>query len=106
MAHHHVSAVFDCDRCSIDRLVLLSLAMRADDAGQCPTSIADIARDTGLARRTVQMHLGALIRARLVERFWVPGQAPVVRLRLAASPIDPVAPPRDPQPAATNPSQG
>jgi DNA-binding IclR family transcriptional regulator len=76
MAHHHVSAIFDSDRCSIDKLVLLSLAMRADDAGQSTTSIADIARDTGLARRTVQMHLGALIRAKLVERFWLSAQAP------------------------------
>lgn len=105
MANQHVSAIFNSDRCSIDKLILLSLARRADDEGQCTMSIGDIARDIGLARRTVQVHLGALLRAHVVERFWLSAQRPVIRLDVGAALSGPVASTRSQRPGLINPSR-
>jgi hypothetical protein len=54
----HMDAAFACpDLAALERLVLLSLARHADDAGVCWPSVARLARMTGLSARRVQYAL-------------------------------------------------
>ena len=86
MAYEHFIHVRDLDRPYLQKLILFALAARADDGGQCAVSIDGLGADTGLARRTVQLHLQALLTAQLVSREVRPGRTPLVRLHLPTQP--------------------
>lgn len=82
MAYEHVVDVRNLDRPYMQKLILFAIAARADDDGRCAVSIEGLHVDTGLARRTVQVHLQTLLSAELVSREVRPGQTPLVRLHL------------------------
>ncbi|HEX8013125.1 MAG TPA: helix-turn-helix domain-containing protein [Casimicrobiaceae bacterium] len=66
----------------IPKLILYALATRADAEGICWPSIRTLCHDTGLARRTVQMHLQKLISDQLVIREARIGGPSVLRLNI------------------------
>ena len=75
--------VRDLDVPPIPKLILYALATRADAEGVCWPSIRTLCHDTGLARRTVQMHLQKLISDELVLREVRIGGPSVLRLNIA-----------------------
>lgn len=64
--------------------MLYALASRANEKGECWPSIATLCRDTGLAKRTVQLHLRQLVDQQLVVRKERRGRATLFRLTLDA----------------------
>ena len=64
----YVRLVRDLRAPPIPKLIFYALAARADADGICWPSIRTLCDDTGLARRTVQMHLQKLIQDHLVVR--------------------------------------
>lgn len=54
---------------SAQKLVLLSLADRADEDGQCWPSIARLCRDTGFCRATLFLHIKALIEQNIIQKI-------------------------------------
>src|SRR3954454_5725222 len=82
MAYEHFVHARNLDRPYMQKLILFAIAARANEGGECAVSIDGLHVDTGLARRTVQLHLQALLAAQLVSREVRPGQTPRVRLPL------------------------
>jgi hypothetical protein len=80
MAWSHVQAVRELDLPPIPRLLMVMLALRANEDGVCWPSIAKLRADTGLARRTVQLHLRRFCDQQLIEREERLGRVPCVRL--------------------------
>jgi len=70
----------------IPKLILYALATRADAEGVCWPSIRTLCHDTGLARRTVQIHLQQIIQDRLILCEAQSGQRNVYRLNVEAWP--------------------
>ena len=66
------------------KLILFALAARADANGICWPSIRTLCDDTGLVRRTIQMHLQTLTQDRVVVREARSGRANVFRLNIPA----------------------
>lgn len=79
----------------IPKLIFYALATRADAKGICWPSIRTLCHDTGLARRTVQIHLQQIIQDRLVFCEARSGQASVYRLNVEAWPSTTCARARD-----------
>jgi hypothetical protein len=94
MAWSHVQAVRELALPPIPRLLMLMLALRANEDGICWPSIAKLCRDTGLARRTVQLHLARFRDQRLIVREERPGRVPCIRLLIGVcstgAPMTPV----------------
>jgi len=70
----------------IPKLILYALATRADADGICWPSIRTLCDDTGLARRTIQMHLQKLMHDQLLVRAARAGRPSVLRLNILAAP--------------------
>jgi DNA-binding transcriptional MocR family regulator len=82
MAWQHIHIVRQLELPHIDKLILFALASRVDETGQCWPSIETLRKDTGLAHRTVQYHLGALVDRGIVVREERRGATTILRLRL------------------------
>jgi DNA-binding transcriptional ArsR family regulator len=82
MAWEHVNLVRQTPLQYIAKLILFALASRVDDEGKCWPSIDTICRDTGLKRRTTQLHLKGLVERGYVIRHERPGRTPLLRLSL------------------------
>lgn len=67
------------------KLILFALAARADANGICWPSIRTLCDDTGLVRRTVQVHLQKLTQDRVVVREARTGRPNVFRLNIPMS---------------------
>jgi DNA-binding transcriptional MocR family regulator len=81
-AWQHIELVRDLALQPTSKLILFALATRADDGGRCWPSIRKLCQDTGLARRTVQLHLGQLAASGAVVREARSGRANGLRLEL------------------------
>lgn len=103
-AINHVVSILPDEISSTQRLVLLVMANRANEAGECHPSVALLTRETSLSERAVQNALRELKAAgRLAMRGWR-GQTPVYVLTFAAgavatAPPAPDAPPHEMHPA-------
>lgn len=82
MAWHHIELVRDLALRPTSKLILFALATRADDEGRCWPSIRKICQDTGLARRTVPLHLDQLAASGAVVREARSGRANGLQLAL------------------------
>jgi DNA-binding transcriptional MocR family regulator len=82
VAWKHIELVRDLALQPTSKLILFALATRADDEGRCWPSIRKLCQDTGLARRTVQLHLGQLATSGAVVREARSGRANGLRLEL------------------------
>ena len=82
MAWEHINLVRQTPLQYIAKLILFALASRVDDEGKCWPSIDTICHDTGLKRRTTQLHLKGLVESGYVIRHERPGRAPLLRLNL------------------------
>jgi hypothetical protein len=82
MSWQHIYAVRDLDLPHIEKVILYALASRVDDRGACWPSLDTLAKDAGLARRTLQYHLGTLVDSGLVGREERRGATTVMRLHL------------------------
>jgi Helix-turn-helix domain len=82
VAWQHIELVRELALQPTPKLILFTLASRADDEGRCWPSIRKICQDTGLARRTVQLHLGQLAGRGAVVRDVRLGRANGLRLAL------------------------
>ncbi len=84
--NNHGLATHPCSRelavSHIEKVILYALASRVDEAGECCPSLETLAKDTGLARRTLQYHLNALIEAHSVSREERRGATTILRLHL------------------------
>lgn len=85
MAWQHIHFVRDLELPALRKLVLFALASRADQAGECWPSIHTLRIDTGLAHRTVQYHLNALVQHGHVIRHERRGSSALLRLQLCAA---------------------
>lgn len=96
-----MSAVWECDALDAsERLVMLSLADHADDAGRCYPSVARLCRRTSMSDRGVQKVI-----ARLVARGFIAirpnaGQGGANLYTVTATP-EPRSPPNDVHPRTT-----
>lgn len=82
MSWQHIHAVRELELPHIEKVILYALASRVDDRGECWPSLDTLAKDAGLARRTLQYHLGTLVDAGLVSREERRGATTVMRLHL------------------------
>ena len=82
MAWEHISLVRQMPLQYIAKLILFALASRVDDEGKCWPSIDTICHDTGLKRRTTQLHLKALVERGYVFRQERPGRTALLRLNM------------------------
>ena len=82
MALEHIARVRDLELLPLQKLLLYALASRANHAGRCWPSISRVCRDTGLSRRTVQIHLGHLTTSGALVREGRRGRSNVYRLTL------------------------
>jgi DNA-binding transcriptional ArsR family regulator len=82
MAWEHINLVRQVPLQYIAKLILFALASRVDDEGKCWPSIDTLCRDTGLKRRTTQLHLKALVENGYVIRQERPGRPAVLRLNM------------------------
>lgn len=93
MAWAHVQATRELALPPIPRLLMLVLALRANEDGVCWPSIPKLCADSGLARRTVQLHLRRFREQGLIARDVRPGRVACVRLligvHLSRAPLTP-----------------
>ena len=82
MSWQHIHVVRDLELPHIEKVILYALASRVDDRGACWPSLDTLAKDAGLARRTLQYHLSALVDTGLVSREERRGATTVMRLHL------------------------
>jgi len=82
VAWQHIELVRELALQPTSKLILFALASRADDDGRCWPSIRKLCQDTGLARRTVQLHLGQLAGCGAVVREAHCGRTNSLRLKL------------------------
>ncbi len=82
MSWQHIHAVRELELPHIEKVILYALASRVDDRGECWPSLDTLAKDVGLARRTLQYHLGTLVDTGLVSREERRGATTVLRLHL------------------------
>ena len=82
MSWQHIHAVRDLELPHVEKVILYALASRVDDHGACWPSLDTLAKDAGLARRTLQYHLGTLVDTGLVSRAERRGATTVMRLHL------------------------
>jgi DNA-binding transcriptional ArsR family regulator len=84
MSWQHIHAVRDLELPHVEKVILYALASRVDDGGACWPSLDTLAKDAGLARRTLQYHLSILVDTGLVSREERRGATTVMRLHLRA----------------------
>ena len=84
MAWGHVELVRELRLPPTTKLILFALASRANKEDQCWPSIGKLCADTGLQRRTVQLHLARLVKQGVVVRETRSGRSNVLRLNLEA----------------------
>jgi len=82
MAWEHINLVRQTPLQYIAKLILFALASRVDDEGKCWPSIDTICHDTGLKRRTTQLHLKGLVESGYVVRQERLGRTALLRLNL------------------------
>ena len=82
MAWEHINLVRPTALQYIAKLILFALASRVDDEGKCWPSIDTICHDTGLKRRTTQLHLKGLVETGYVIRHERLGRTALLRLNL------------------------
>lgn len=82
MSWQHIHAVRELELPHIEKVILYALASRIDDRGECWPSLDTLAKDAGLARRTLQYHLSTLIDIGIVTREERRGATTVLRLHL------------------------
>lgn len=83
MAWQHIHLVRQLELPYVEKLILFALASRVDDRSECWPSVATLRKDTGLAHRTVQYHLRALVDRGLVFREERRGATALLRLHLS-----------------------
>jgi DNA-binding transcriptional MocR family regulator len=84
VAWRHIELVRELALQPTSKLILFALASRANDEGRCWPSIRKVCQDTGLARRTVQLHVGRLTEQGAVMREVRIGRVSGLRLELQA----------------------
>jgi DNA-binding transcriptional MocR family regulator len=84
VAWRHIELVRELPPQPTSKLILFALASRANDEGRCWPSMRKLCQDTGLARRTVQLHMGRLTAQGAVMREVRIGRASGLRLELQA----------------------
>ena len=82
MAWEHINLVRQVPLQYIAKLILFALASRVDDEGKCWPSIDTICLDTGLKRRTTQLHLKALVERGYVIRHERSGRTALLQLSM------------------------
>lgn len=82
MSWQHIHAVRELKLPHIEKVILYALASRVDGRSECWPSLDTLAKDAGLARRTLQYHLGTLVDTGLVSREERRGATTVLRLHL------------------------
>jgi hypothetical protein len=85
MSCNHYRWAWSQSLAASEKLVLLALVERSDDAGQCYPSIARIAADTGMNEKTAGAGILALERAGLIRISRRHGHASVYHLRIDAA---------------------
>lgn len=98
-----MSAVWDLDLSTFEKLVLLALADCANDDGECWPSIATLKRKTGAGERTIQRSINALEAAGVLKRVIVVGKGNryFVLPRHSGTPAAKAPPPEKTQTPAT-----
>ena len=93
MAWEHITFVRQAPLQYIAKLILFALASRVDDAGKCWPSIDTICHDTGLKRRTTQLHLKSLVESGYVIRQERPGRTALlwINMRMLATGVSETA---------------
>ena len=84
VAWRHIELVRELALQPTSKLILFALASRANDEGVCWPSMRKLCQDTGLARRTVQLHMGRLTEQGAVMREVRIGRVSGLRLKLQA----------------------
>ena len=84
MAWRHIEFVRELALQPTSKLILFALASRANNEGRCWPSMRRLCQDTGLARRTVQLHIGRLTEQGAVVREVRAGRVSGLRLELQA----------------------
>ena len=94
MAWEHITLVRQVPLQYIAKLILFALASRVDDEGKCWPSIDTICHDTGLKRRTTQIHLKSLVESGYVIRQERPGRTALlwINMRMLATGVCETAP--------------
>jgi DNA-binding transcriptional ArsR family regulator len=85
MSWSHINAIRELELPPVDKLVLYAIASRANGQGECWPSIDTLAKDAGLARRTVQYHLSALMDSGMVSRVERRGATALLRLHIGTA---------------------
>jgi len=67
MSLHHLTLVRDMTLKGPPRALLMALADRANDSGECWPSIATLAKESGLSRTTVKVSLRTLKKAGFID---------------------------------------
>ena len=77
MSYKFQDEVWKVDLPSAEKLVLLALAFRADEKGECFPSLAGLSRLTGLDIKTVRKYIRSLIEKGGLSMLDRPGRVPL-----------------------------